>query len=122
MAEDTTNNAVESQEKETRYNLGDYCKNGGPGRPKGSKNKFTQVKEDLVDIWAEEQGKEHFRALFKKDFVKAIDRIITVLPKEKDEDKNEAHYHLTVVNFGATQDVTSSRVSGIDQPVPNRDI
>ena len=75
--------------KETTENpvvhLGEYAINGGPGRPKGSKNKFTLIKEQLVEVWEEEGGKERFRELFKgsqKDFIMALDKIITILPKE----------------------------------------
>jgi hypothetical protein len=31
-------------------NLGNYLIEGGPGRPPGLRNKFTQLKETLLDI------------------------------------------------------------------------
>ena len=82
---------VQNQVKETIDNqnliehLGEYGVKGGPGRPKGSKNKFTLIKEQLAEVWEEEGGKERFRGLFKgsqKDFVMALDKIISISPKE----------------------------------------
>ena len=90
--------------KETTNNLnpinrlGDYGMKGGPGRPKGSKNKFTLVKEEIAEVWQEEGGKERFRSLFNgnpKDFLNALDRIISILPKEplvKLEQPEAVHY------------------------------
>ena len=90
--------------KETTNNLnlinrlGDYGMKGGPGRPKGSKNKFTLVKEEIAEVWQEEGGKERFRSLFNgnpKDFLNALDRIISILPKEplvKLEQNESVHY------------------------------
>ena len=53
-----------------------------PGRAKGSLNKFTQVKQDMVDIWAEENGKEKFRGMFQNDLKRALKEITTILPKD----------------------------------------
>ena len=92
------------QVKETTNNLnpinrlGDYGVKGGPGRPKGSKNRFTLIKEELAEVWHEENGKEKFRSLFNgnpKDFLNALDRIISILPKDplvKLEQPEAVHY------------------------------
>ena len=65
--------------------LGEYGVKGGPGRPKGLKNKHTLIKQEMLEVWLEEQGKERFRELFKgtkTDFIKALEKIIAVMPKE----------------------------------------
>ncbi len=80
---------MDEQVKETSENpinrLGEFGIKGGPGRPKGSKNKYTLIKEELAEVWQEEGGKERFRQLFngnQTEFLKALDRIISILPKE----------------------------------------
>lgn len=87
------------KETKANYNLGEYAITGGPGRPKGSKNKFTLIKEQMAEVWHEEMGKERFRALFTKDertFIRALKEIIAILPKEidlgKDENGNAAKF------------------------------
>ena len=64
----------------------------GIGRPKGSVNKFTQIKQEMADAWQEEGGKEHFKKLFnKKQFIQALKYITVIMPKEaivKTEDKD----------------------------------
>ncbi len=80
--------------------LGEYGVNGGPGRPKGSKNKFTQIKHDFVEVWQEENGKERFRELFKgdkRDFLKALEMIVSILPKESMEEINKDREHTGIV-------------------------
>ena len=56
-----------------------------PGRKKGSLNKFTQVKHDLIDIWNEdcrEKIKEMVKQRGKND-VKWLTEVITkLLPKD----------------------------------------
>ena len=72
--------------------LGQYAVNGGPGRPKGLKNKYTQIKEDILEVWDEENGKERFRELFKGskgDFIKVLGMIVSLLPKESEEAKKQ---------------------------------
>lgn len=61
---------------------------GSHGRPVGSKNKFTLLKEDIVDLWQEENGKEKLRAFFNhpKTFFKVLDTMVAVLPKEAEEE------------------------------------
>ncbi len=65
--------------------LGEHGLNGGPGRPKGSKNKFTSIKEQMLEVWEEENGKNHFKRLFhasNRDFIKALELILSLMPKE----------------------------------------
>ncbi len=108
-----------SQVKKSRFNLGDYCVNGGPGRPSGSKNKFTIIKEQLAEVWEENNGKGKFKEMFNEDFAKAIDKIIAVMPKEKDESSTTNNFNLTIVKFENNErnQNPSSRVSGIDTPM-----
>jgi len=71
--------------------LGQYAVTGGPGRPKGLKNKYTQIKEDILEVWDEENGKERFRELFKgnrADFIKALVIIASLLPKKAEIETN----------------------------------
>lgn len=83
-------------------NLGKYS-NGGPGRPPGAKNKFTLIKEQIAEVWAEKEGKKKFAKLFDEDFVKALDRTIAILPKET-EDKGSTNVNIyNVVNFNGTK-------------------
>lgn len=56
-----------------------------PGRPKGSKNRYTVIKEEIADLWLEEDVKESIRDLMKdksylKKFIKDI--VIPILPKD----------------------------------------
>lgn len=58
-------------------------KSGNPkGREIGSKNRFTLIKEEMMEIWEEESGKEHFRELFKEHFNRALMHIVSILPKD----------------------------------------
>lgn len=69
--------------------LGEYALEGGPGRPKGSKNKYTLLKEEILEVWEEERGKERFKALFTgstRDFTKALEIILSLIPKEQPEE------------------------------------
>lgn len=72
---------------------------GGPGRPKGLKNKFTLIKQDMLEVWEEEGGKERFRELFRgstKDFITALEKIVLILPKEKAEDYEQRSGNIVV--------------------------
>ena len=72
----------------------------GQGRPKGSKNKFTLIKEQMVEVWEEEGGKERFRELFrgsKKEFLQALDRIIAILPKESMPDPKADETKMVII-------------------------
>lgn len=112
---------MENQAKQTAgnqnliNNLGDHAIKGGPGRPKGSKNKFTRIKEELVEIWHAEKGKERFRELFhgsQADFLKALDRIIAILPKEPPTPPSQQeNLHFT---YSWASDAPSKEVSQTD--------
>ena len=82
--------------KKLRCNLGDYAIHGGPGRKPGVPNKYTQIKNEMLQVWEEEMGKEKFRALFLKHFAHALDRIISIMPKETSVD---AKVDITNKNF-----------------------
>lgn len=90
---------MSNPEKKTKSNLGDYLKTGGPGRPKGSKNKFTKFKDELLEIWEDTNGKERLLQLIKRDrdFKEFITKmVIPVLPKDP-LIVNEEHTHITYV-------------------------
>lgn len=59
---------------------------GGPGRPKGSKNKFTKVKEEIVELFDKLDGVGQLRRHINNNpekfyrFTKEI--ILPVLPKD----------------------------------------
>lgn len=97
---------IETDDKSTERirNLGLYAVNGGPGRPPGLKNKFTQVKEALVDVFFEGNGKEAFKkTLLMEDGtinLEALRAILSVLPKEI-EDHPENHFSLLVSQLRA---------------------
>lgn len=122
IMENRTGN-INKSERQTEYdrikNLGQYGVKGGPGRELGSKNKFTLIKEQIAEVWAENNGKNKFKEMFNEDFSRAIDKIIAVMPKEKEESSTENHFHLTVFNFDSTKrdNNSSSRVHGVDTPV-----
>jgi hypothetical protein len=77
---------LKTEEEQRLANLGDFAIKGGPGRPKGLKNKFTRIKEDMLDVWHEEGGKEKFRTMFRDKHEKAVDKIISILPREIEVD------------------------------------
>lgn len=121
--DDQTAISKNKEEKKTKINpinrLGEYAIKGGPGRPAGMKNKFTLLKEQMVDVWSEENGKEKFREFFGKEFARALDKIIAIMPHEEKESSTENHFHLTVFNFDSNKrdNNSSSRVHGIDSPM-----
>ncbi len=78
-------------------NLGQLAITGGPGRPIGSKNKFTLIKEQMAELWQEENCKEKFRGIINsgdKSFMIALREIISILPKDPIIDQSE-HTHIT---------------------------
>lgn len=80
---------------------------GGPGRPPGSLNKYTQIRRDILDVWHEENGKERFRKYFNGPFTfeKALSIILAVSPKLKisvSEDKNGTRS--MIIEEGADRD------------------
>ncbi len=41
--------------RDTRFKKGNKC---SPGRPKGQPNKYSQIKNDLLDIWSQSKAKQ----------------------------------------------------------------
>ncbi len=104
---------------EKNWNLGDFAVKGGPGRPRGLKNKFTQLKETLLDAFnSEPEALEALkRTLFQmrerttddglgKEIKKCVDMealraIISVLPKEKEDDgEGRININIAVASLG----------------------
>jgi hypothetical protein len=54
----------------------------GPGRPKGCKNKFTDLKNAILQVVEEEGGIEYFREFMKKNPVHFFNAIRDLLPKK----------------------------------------
>ena len=90
-----------------KSNLGDYLVTGGPGRPPGMKNKFTMVKEALVDAFNEAGGAEAFKNTLiyedgpdgnKKKFVnlEALRAVLRVLPREDAKGGNTYNFQIIV--------------------------
>ena len=56
------------------------------GRPVGTLNRFSQMKNDLLEAWKTSKGKKRFLEMLnsqdKEDFKWAVERIINILPKE----------------------------------------
>lgn len=122
--------------------LGEYAIKGGPGRPKGMKNKFTQLKETLLDAFnSEPDALEALkRTLFiereysdgsKKKFVdmEALRAIISVLPKEKDDDgESGININIAVAHLGklSTEDLRAlanlGRARGRDQQIGSESV
>jgi len=57
---------------------------GGPGRPKGSKDQFNEIRKDILMVWREMEGKERFAYFFSnpENFEKALHIIFAVCPKK----------------------------------------
>ncbi len=57
---------------------------GGPGRPKGAINKYSRIRQDILDIWDEENGKERFRFFFTRaeNFERALAIVLSLCPKK----------------------------------------
>lgn len=91
-------------------NLGNYLIEGGPGRPPGLRNKFTQLKETLLDTFNNHADKKEAleRTLFymRDDGLKyvnmeALRAIISVMPTTKDEPEgNTYNFNLAINQFG----------------------
>lgn len=69
---------------------------GGPGRPQGMKNRFSIIKDDMLQIWVEENGKEKFRKLFvdEKTFPKALEKILSLCPREMMGDQHNQGFSI----------------------------
>ena len=78
----------EKKVKQTKQNpiknLGEYGENGGPGRPKGSKNKFTVIKELIAQTFFDVKGPERLKELAKTrlGFRLLMKDIVKLMPKE----------------------------------------
>lgn len=56
--------------------------NGGPGRPKGSRNKLSEAFfDDMLAVW-EEKGRDAIHRVADQDPVAFLRIIVSVLPKE----------------------------------------
>lgn len=94
-------------ELKPKNNLGNYLVTGGPGRPPGMKNKFTMVKEALVDAFNEAGGAEAFKNTLiyedgpegnKKKFInlEALRSVLRVLPREDAKGGNTYNFNIVV--------------------------
>jgi len=64
---------------------GRFTQCGNPkGKPKGTKNRFTLIQNEMLELWEEEIGKEKLRELIqtKKGFKYFLDHIVTLMPKK----------------------------------------
>ena len=79
---------------------------GNPGRPKGSLNHSTRVRQQLLSCVGRDSLRLWKRQLRDpKKFVKAMDQVIALLGPSKPlvEIDNSQHTHFTVVLDGTTQ-------------------
>lgn len=90
--------------------LGEYAIKGGPGRPMGSKNKFTMVKEALVDAFFSAEGQEAFQNTLVYDDriagadgkprkimnLEALRAVLRVLPREDQSIGNTYNFNVIV--------------------------
>jgi hypothetical protein len=71
--------------------LGQYLITGGPGRPKGMKNKLTLLKDKILKVCKQEEIEEIFRELCrgsKSEKLEAMKLFFSLLPREKYEEDN----------------------------------
>ena len=94
---------MSEEDKKSKSNLGKYLIEGGPGRTPGSLNKYTQMKHDLVQAWKTSEGKKRFLEMLnskdRADFKWAVERIISILPKETILDGSDAGMPTIVFQF-----------------------
>lgn len=107
--------------------LGEYAVKGGPGRGKGTKNKFTLIKEQIAELWEEEHGKESLRKHFKKnkDFMRVMREVIVPLIPKEPLIKNE--YHETNIDVRYEWQTTQNnndtvQPAGIPEPDTQRPV
>ena len=62
--------------------------NAGKGRPKGSKNKATELKLDLVDALSSNYSKTRIKEMCKKYELEMFKELCKLLPKEIKADVN----------------------------------
>lgn len=114
---------MENKTIEKPYNpldgLGKYAIEGGPGRPPGLKNKFTLLKEKLVDCFDKYPGSYEAlqRTIFEvkngKDYVnlEALRAILSVLPSGKSDGESSGNNITIVINNGTTPKTIDVEVS-----------
>ncbi|MCK4249481.1 MAG: hypothetical protein KAX15_06850 [Candidatus Omnitrophica bacterium] len=77
---------VKKNKKRVKSNLPkEYLEKGGPGRPKGSKNKFTEIKEIIAQTFFDVKGKDKLKTLASKNdkgFRDLMKDIVYLMPKE----------------------------------------
>lgn len=109
--EQLENKTTENLVKPFKSNLPEHLRiEGGPGRPPGLKNKFTILKETLLDTFNNHTDKMEAleRTLFFKrddglEYVnmEALRAILSVLPATKDEPEgNTYNFNLAINQFG----------------------
>jgi len=69
--------------KKTRKN-GKFVNYAGPGRPKGSRNRYTGFISDLFEVWEEVDGRSKLKEFIQKDrnFGKYLEVMSKLMPKE----------------------------------------
>ena len=77
---------------------------GGPGRPKGSVNLYTQIKNDILEVWNQEGGREKFAKYFREDmtFPKALEKIICLLPKDGSDRQKSFNNVINIIRADST--------------------
>lgn len=110
--EELENKTSENLVKPFKSNLPEqYRIEGGPGRPPGLKNKFTLLKETLLDTFnnhADKMEALERTLFFKRDDgleyvnMEALRAILSVLPATKDEPEANTTYNfnLAITQFG----------------------
>jgi len=78
-----------------------------PGRPKGSVNKFTKIREDWLKAYQLGGGVKLFSRLIKEDLSMFMRLGVSMLPKEIDA---EIHGNLVVEIVHFAQDQTSEQL------------
>lgn len=84
------NEAITPEVVEDDFKTAEIAKVGqglpGPGRPKGLVNRYTKIKNDLLEVWDEENGKEIVREMLRsksfRERLFALKIIVDLLPKE----------------------------------------
>ena len=77
----TDDSVKQTKENKKKCNL----KGPGPGRPKGSKNRYTAFITDLFEVWEETKGVERLKDFIEKsdrNFGKYIEVLAKLMPKE----------------------------------------
>ncbi|MCK4248922.1 MAG: hypothetical protein KAX15_04005 [Candidatus Omnitrophica bacterium] len=95
--------------KKPTNRLGKYAKSGGPGRPKGSKNKFTKIKEAIADAFFAVGGKDRLikESKSKQGFRYLMKDVVSLMPKETQlsgDPDQDSPITLKVITFGGKRD------------------